>query len=275
LKGGEERARMRLILSSASFALFLLSAGIPAGPGPLARAGDTIGGTECPKDIILSPAEREEILRGRVVLRNIAEPKRKGRTYEAIGILQGSLEDNFEVITNYRSYPEFQPRVAKASVRDESASVAVVEITLKLPLGITRKFRLRYSAKKGEEGFLVSWQKLPWPELKPSQTVVDTSGYWLVKKFDAGGLLAVTRAYLDPGSVPFGLTGIVNALSKQSLPGMIRSVRRRVKGLNGPGFDVMFGKSIGARAQGKFGPNYINISEFAAKVCSFLLSKWA
>lgn len=224
--------RRRPFLSMAPLALILISAGVRAGPGLLDRAGNTIGGRGYPEDIILSQAERKEILRGRIVLRNIAEPERKGRTYEAIGILQGSLEDNFEVITDYRRYPEFQPRVAKASVRDESASVAVVEITLKLPLGITRKFRLRYSAQKSEEGFLVSWQKLPWPELKPSQTVVDTSGYWLVKKFDAGGLLAVTRAHMDPGSVPFGLTGIVNALSKQSLPGMIRSVRRRVKALN-------------------------------------------
>jgi len=31
------------------------------------------------------------------------------------------LEDNFEVITGLQTLSEFQPRVAKASVRDESA----------------------------------------------------------------------------------------------------------------------------------------------------------
>ena len=37
----------------------------------------------------LSPLERAEILKGKIVLRELPNPGRQGRTYEAVGVLPG------------------------------------------------------------------------------------------------------------------------------------------------------------------------------------------
>lgn len=181
-----------------------------------------------PQEIILSPAESQEILQGRIVVRRIPNPGRKGRTYEAVGVIQGTLEEVYGIITDYRAYQELHDTLTIISVRDESDTAAVVEYSLDLPLGMKKIFRMRYAAQKGAQGFFVSWQKLPWPELKPRHAVTDTSGFWRIREFEAGGLLAAARIYADPGPVPLGLKGLALSLTKKRLPAMIRSVRRRL-----------------------------------------------
>jgi len=227
--------RKRLLLTAILLALMLISAGsFPGAAGAPAPTPLRAGQVEAPQEILLTTAERKEVLEGRIVLRRIPERGRKGRTYEVVGILEGALEEVFGILTDYRAYPEFQDTVTIISVRKENESDSIVEFSLDLPLGMKKKFRMRYSAQKGDGEFRVSWQKLPWPELKPRHTVADSSGHWLVRKFDEGRVLALARVHAEPGPVPLGLTGLAHLLSRKSMPGMIRSVRRRLRQLREP-----------------------------------------
>lgn len=196
-----------------------------AAQGPELRGQRGMAEIACP---VLSTLERDDVLKGKIVMRELANPSRKGRTYEAVGILPATLEEALAIITDYRRYAEFMPRVERVVVTDESVSVSLVEQYLKLPLGMHRRYRLRYSLLRGEAGFRIEWVKVAWPEVPLSQTVAETSGYWQVARFAGGQLLALYHVYTDPGRVPLGMKGLALSLSKHEIPDVIEKVRRRL-----------------------------------------------
>lgn len=211
------------VLWGASTLLFL--AGLPA----LAQEGQLQM-----EAVTLTSAEQVEIQAGRVVLRALPSPGLKGRTYEAVGILEGTLEAALAIVTDYRRYAEFMPKVERTVVTDESDAVSVVEQYLKLPLGVHKRYRLRYTLRRGDEGFRVDWVKVPWPEVPLSHSVVDTSGYWQIARFGEGRLLAVYHVYTDPGKVPLGMKGLALSLSKREIPKVVERVRQRLEAISGP-----------------------------------------
>jgi hypothetical protein len=214
-----EKALLSAVLSAATF--FLLSAPAPARAATNPRP-------ESNREVALSPEERALILKGRIVLRDLPNPGRKGRTYEAVGILQGSLDEAFAVLTNYGCYADYMPSVGATRVCDITGPCSIVEVKLHLPLGFKKQYRLSYTSTRYESGFEVVWEKLPWPELKPSQTVDDTSGFWYIRKFEDGGLLAVYHIYTDPGRVPLGLTKVAYGVARSKIPDGIVKLRARI-----------------------------------------------
>ncbi len=187
------------------------------------------------REIALSTEERTLILGGNIVLRDLPSPGRIGRTFEAIGILPGSLDEAFAVLTDFGSYPEYMPNVGALKIRAVAGASSIVETTLYLPLGFRKQYRLRYTSAREDTGFVLSWEKLPWPELEPSQTVADTSGFWSVRKFEGDGNLAVYHVYTDPGPVPLGLTNFFQGLAKSKFPDGIVKLRERIRNLYRPG----------------------------------------
>ncbi len=212
------------VLGGAS-ALFLV-AGTPA-RASLQTSPSVQGAAVAWEAVILSPDEQAEIRGGRIIVREVPAPGSKGRTFEAVGIITGTLDEVLEIVTDYRNYHEFMPRVERTVVTDESDTVSLVEQHLKLPLGVRKRYRLRYSVLWAEEGFRVEWRKVPWPEVPLSQSVVDTSGFWQVGQFGEGRLLAVYRVHTDPGRVPLGMKGLALSLSKREIPKVIERVRKR------------------------------------------------
>jgi hypothetical protein len=207
------------LLSAATF--FLLFA-------PAATRADGRPRPESNREIVLSSEERALILKGRIVLRDLPNPGRKGRTYEAVGILPGSLDEAFAVLTDYGRYADYMPSVGDVRICEATGPSSVVEVKLHLPLGVKKRYRLRYTSTRHESGFEVAWEKLPWPELKPSQTVVDTSGFWFIRTFEDRGLLAVYHVYTDPGHVPLGLTKVAHGMARSKIPDGIAKLRERI-----------------------------------------------
>ena len=72
-------------------------------------------------EIVLTPEERATVLRGKIVLRTIPSPGQKGRTYEAIGLIQGTLEEAVSVLTDFERYPEYMPNVSLSRVASGSS----------------------------------------------------------------------------------------------------------------------------------------------------------
>jgi hypothetical protein len=183
--------------------------------------------------VILSAAEQADVRKGKIVLKDVANPGLKGRTFEAIGTLTGTLDEVLAVILDYRNYHQFMPRVERTIVTDEAPGVALVEQHLRLPLGLTRKYRLRYTACVGEDAFRVDWVKVAWPELPLSHSVADTSGHWQVVRMPEGGLLAVYHVYTDPGRVPLGMKSLALSFSRHDVPKLIEAVRSRLRSAAG------------------------------------------
>jgi len=214
-----------MFLSAASFLLVLA-----VSPG---RAADGVSLTT-DNEVVLTPEERATVLRGKIVLRTIPSPGRNGRTYEAIGLIQGTLEEAMSVLTDFERYPEYMPNVSASRVCERVEPCSVIETTLHLPLGVKKQYRLRYTGSREEDGFRLSWEMMPWPELKPSNAIADTSGFWLVRAFEEGGLIVVYRVYTDPGHVPLGLKGVAQGMAKRKIPDGIIKLRERVRSVFGP-----------------------------------------
>jgi hypothetical protein len=110
------------------------------------------------RGIVLSAEERALILRGKIVLRDLPDPGRTGWTFEAVGILHGSLDEAFTVLTDFGRYPEYMPNVGALKIREVSGVSSVVEIKLQLLLGASKQYRLRYTSAREESGFVLSWE---------------------------------------------------------------------------------------------------------------------
>lgn len=185
--------------------------------------------------IVLTPEERALVLKGKIVLRVLRNPGREGRTFEAMGTLQGSIDEAVAVLTDFDGYPEFMPNVASVRLCEATGPCSVVEFKLHLPLGVKKQYRLKYTGTRDDSGFELAWEMLPWPELKPSQTIADSSGTWLVRRVEDVGLVLFYHSYTDPGHVPLGLKGLALSIAKSKVPDVIARVRARILEVYGPG----------------------------------------
>jgi hypothetical protein len=220
----------KALLSGVLLAAALFSLSTPA---PARAAASTQ--PESNREVALTSEERALILKGKIVLRDLPNPGRKGRTYEAVGLLQASLDEAFAVLTDYGSYADFMPSVGAAKVCDITGPCSVVEVKLHLPFGVKKQYRLRYTSARYDSRFEVVWEMIPWPELKPSQTVVDTSGFWNISPFEDAGLLAVYHIYTEPGRVPLGLTKVAYGVARNKIPAGIAKLRDRIRSIYGRG----------------------------------------
>ena len=174
---------------------------------------------------------RTSIVKGKVIVRKIAGHRKNVEEYQAIGLIEGTLQEVSGVLTNYKSYPEFMPNVKEASIRSSTDEGFVVDYKLGLPMGVVKKYRLRYRVKNEANRVQLLWKKLPWPGLKPKETIIDTYGQWILEDSPDkdNQVLAYYRIYTDPGKIPFGMGWIVDILTKESIPNIIKQTRRRVK----------------------------------------------
>ncbi len=184
------------------------------------------------RDRLLS-AYRTSIIKGKVVIRQLAKLEKNKQEHEAIGLISGSVKEVAGVLTDYASYPKFMPDVEETTVRISADGGTIVDHTLGLPLGFVKKYRLKFHAKNGDGRTQMSWKKLPWPELKDKETVVDTYGQWILEDLPGtdGQVLAYYRIYTDPGNIPLGTGWIVDTMTTESIEDMFKAVARRVKDL--------------------------------------------
>jgi hypothetical protein len=142
------------------------------------------------------------------------------------------LEEVSGVLADYQSYPKFMPNVNEITIISSAQDATIVDYKLLLPMGVVKKYRLKFWSKKEEQRFQLFWKKLPWPGLKPEETVIDTYGQWILEKSPQrdGQVLAYYRVYTDPGNVPLGMGWIVDILTQKSIPDIIKGTRSRVKG---------------------------------------------
>jgi len=171
------------------------------------------------------------IAKGKVIVRRVPGAGKNTEEYEALGLIEGTLEEVSSILTDYARYPEFMPNVKEMIVKDLPDGDVAVDWQLQLPMGFVKRYRLRCWAKHEEHRVQCFWKKLPWPGLKPKETIVDTYGQWILEDFpgEDSRVLAYYRVYTNPGHVPFGTGWIVDVLTERSVPDIIKRTRKRVK----------------------------------------------
>ncbi|AVR95775.1 SRPBCC family protein [Pseudoduganella armeniaca] len=151
-----------------------------------------------------------------------------GRTFIATTVIAASPERLCRVVQDYASYGSFMPNTRSAVPVGTGPGYVLVDMTLDLPLGQVKQYRLRLEPASSADGCRLAWQLVPRADLRPGQTIADTTGYWDFTALpDGSGSQVRYRVYADPGPVPFGFGWIVEMMSKRSLPRAVEAVRER------------------------------------------------
>lgn len=181
-------------------------------------------------NIELVQQERELLSSGDVVLREVTNGKKRGKTFEAVGLIKATVSDVYQVLVKFEDYPKFMPNVSKCEILQRTDDRAILNYTLSLPLGKIKKYRLNMTFQNYKSRATLKWKLIEWQGLKKSETIEDTTGYWLLKEYPekAEHIIALYHVYTDPGPIPVGLGWIVDILTKNSVPDVVIKTRNRV-----------------------------------------------
>ncbi|HEX7641799.1 MAG TPA: hypothetical protein VF472_06235 [Burkholderiaceae bacterium] len=152
-----------------------------------------------------------------------------GKSYIAETSIAAPVPKLCGIITDYAAYPGFMPNTDQAKVVQATENYALVDMTLKLPMGKIKKYRLRMEPKSTAASCHLAWKLVPQPGLTQEETIADTSGYWDLQPVATDKNKSVVKYYVysDPGPVPMGLGWIVDSLGKDSLPKTLEALRAR------------------------------------------------
>lgn len=174
------------------------------------------------------PVDLRKLSESAVTLVETTKPGSAGKSFVAATIINAPVESLCALIQDYADYPSFMPNTESAKVAMATAGRAVVDVTLKLPMGKIKKYRLGMEATVTPDACTVAWKQLPWRGLKAEETIADTYGYWQFTPAATPGKAVVKYVvYTDPGPIPFGLGWIVDSLSKDSIPQALEGLRKR------------------------------------------------
>lgn len=165
---------------------------------------------------------------GKVILREI-NIKKKYPQYEAAGIINAPKEALYSLLQSYEKYPEFMPNVEKIEIKENDKSFAVLDYTLKLPMGIRRYFTVKITYDLSPSILKLYWQMLENKKTAPSKTIDDTTGHWLLSDYKENMTLVVYNVYTDPGKIPLGMGWITKFLTEKSIPAVIQNTKEYIE----------------------------------------------
>jgi hypothetical protein len=176
----------------------------------------------CPLAVLAAPPGLD--------LQDVSKPGVPGKTFAAGTTMAASVATLCAAIQDFADYPNFMPNVDRIKVAPGGGGTSLVDITLKLPMGKVKQYRLRMTPKATAGSCQLAWKLVPMEGLKPEETIADTSGYWQLAPDvqDPGKTLLKYQVYTDPGPVPMGLGWIVDSMSRDSIPKMFEALRARV-----------------------------------------------
>jgi hypothetical protein len=166
----------------------------------------------------------------------VAQAAQSGKTFAAMTIIDAPPHKLCAIVQDYGAYGRYMPNTRSAelvsglppgSPQGAPPGSVLVDMTLDLPLGKVKRYRLRLDAKTSASSCQLSWKLVPREDLKTDDTIADTSGYWMFSPLPAnsGKSVAEYFVYADPGPVPFGLGWIVDIMSRKSLPRTLEALR--------------------------------------------------
>lgn len=167
-----------------------------------------------------------------ITLAEVPQASPLGRTYTAMTLMNASPQKLCAIVQDYGAYGRYMPNTRSAVVVPVPAADAVpgqvlVDMTLDLPLGKVKRYRIQLDARTSASTCQLSWKLVPRADLKVDDTIGDTKGYWMFspQPANAGKSVVEYFVYADPGPVPFGLGWIVDIMSKKSLPNTLEALR--------------------------------------------------
>ncbi|WP_342113943.1 SRPBCC family protein [Pseudoduganella sp. OTU4001] len=171
----------------------------------------------------LASAAAALLASGAVQVAPAASPGLPGKAFTAWTLVPAPVPRLCALVQDYASYAAYMPNTKSAQTVGAGDGYVLVDLTLDLPLGQEKKYRLRLEPQTDATQCRLSWRLVP-SGLPQADTIADTTGYWLFKP-EGGKTLVEYHVYADPGPVPFGFGWIVDMMSKRSLPRTLEALR--------------------------------------------------
>jgi len=169
-----------------------------------------------------SSSEMARLERGGIILKSIPQ-KGDGSRFQAWAIFDASIKDVGEVLSDFKSYPKFMPDITQTEVLSEKPTI--VNYTLGLPMGMEKRYRLSHTVELGKAELKLHWKQVTWNEVALGDSIKDTKGSWHLFEHKINKTLVFYDIYTDPGDVPFGFGWVVDYLSKESVPNVLKNTK--------------------------------------------------
>lgn len=101
-------------------------------------------------NIDLTQSEKDLVSQYKVIVREVPTNNKKGKTFEALGLIKASVNEVYQVLTKFEDYNKFMPNVSKIEILKRYVGSATLNYTLTLPLWIIRKYRLSITFQDNE-----------------------------------------------------------------------------------------------------------------------------
>lgn len=213
-----------------SAALVAVALGLGAAAEPKAPAPGLEGGpcVACRASLdearaACSEADWKAVLSGEVATREVpgaTDGSGVGRAVSAAGIVAASPEELWEVLTDWASYPRFMPNIADTRIRRLEGGRAWLSQHLRVFFT-----DVRYGAIWELEPEIGQLRFALDPDV-PHDIAAQEGSWRLTPLPNGGGTLVRYEARVDTGrAVP---EFVQTALTRRSLPGLIRAVREEV-----------------------------------------------
>ncbi|MBI3229447.1 MAG: hypothetical protein HYZ45_04445, partial [Burkholderiales bacterium] len=75
------------------------------------------------------------------------QPAKAGKAFAAGTIINAPMAKVCATIQDFAHYPEFMPNTSKVVVAPQADKSALIDVTLSLPLGKTKKYRLKMTPR--------------------------------------------------------------------------------------------------------------------------------
>lgn len=155
------------------------------------------------------------------------------REVKAMGEIDAPADRVFKVIGDYDHYTEFMPYMRESKVIAREGKTTFIYGYVAPPVVSNRDYTLKMvdeSIGGDSPMYKVSWtpanDKGPPPRGGTVRLTINT-GSWTLEPTEDGKTYATYYLYTDPGgSIP---TFLVNKANRDSLPDLVKAVRKRVK----------------------------------------------
>ncbi len=169
-----------------------------------------------------SSLEIEKLERGEIIIKSIPQ-QGDGTRFQAWAIFHASVNDTRDVLIDFKSYPQFMPDITNTEILSKEPTI--VNYTLGLPMGMKKRYRLSHTVESHDEEVKLRWKQIPWKEVAPEDSIRDTKGLWHLSALAENKTLVLYDITTDPGDVPFGFGWIVDYLSKESVPNVLKNTK--------------------------------------------------
>jgi len=182
------------------------------------------------KEIVISQDERNLLSQGEIIVRDLSSVDEDGKTIEAVSLINASIDDVYRVLISFEDYNKFMPNITRVDILEKNSSHAILDYHLELPMNKIKKYRLEMFYGIDENRAYLNWRMVAWPGLEESETIRNTTGFWLIKNdpHQEEHVVALYHVFTDPGEIPMGLGWIVDLLTYYSVPSVLMNTKDRV-----------------------------------------------